>query len=258
MAWTVALLNMTGETVQRFQRRGRAGRARRYAVALWGALRSRVDHWMATSNGGEINLLSQRSIVIMFIRTLHQFSAMILAAAAVLLTAACEQAPPEPQIDWEPPAFELADADGKTFRYPDDLEGPAIVLFWASWCPYCKALMPHLQSIVDESGGTIEVLALNFRDDGNPLEFITEYGYDFRLFLASDAVAESWGVKGTPGLFLVDSAGRAVFSNHAIPKEAYPKDPAAMVGEMKHYQKAARRAPVWASELRKAIDRTLL
>ena len=194
----------------------------------------------------------------MSIKKTLRLAGPVIAAAAALLLSACEPSAPEPQIDWQPPGFALADATGETFRYPHDLDGPTIVLFWANWCPYCKALMPHLQSIVEESGGTIEVLALNFRDDSDPVEFMAEYGYDFRLFPAGDAVAEAWGIKGTPGLFLVDAKGRAVFSIHAIPEEAYSRSPAALVEQMKHYQRAARRSPVWASELRKAIDRTLL
>ena len=177
-----------------------------------------------------------------------------LAAAALLPpTHAAGQ---EPRFEGRPPAFELEDAAGETFRFPGDLDGPAIVLFWATWCPYCKALMPHLQSIVEETDGAIEVLALDFRDDGDPAAFLDEYGYEFRLFPAGDAVAESWGVKGTPGLFLVDGTGRAVFSNYAIPDAAFERRRSGQAEGMKHYQRAARRAPVWAAELRKAIDRT--
>jgi len=160
------------------------------------------------------------------------------------------------QMDWQPPPFVLADAGGEPFHYPEDLEGPTVILFWATWCPYCKALMPHLQSIIDEYGGEIEVLALNFREDGDPAGYLAERGYDFRLFPESDEVAGLWGVKGTPGLFLVDKSGRAVFSNHSIPREAYPTDPDEREQELKHYQKAARKAPFWAAHLRQAIDRT--
>ena len=69
------------------------------------------------------------------------------------------------QMNWKAPSFETTDAAGNTLRYPQDLEGPTIVLFWATWCPYCKSLMPHLQSVVDEYGGEVEVIALNFRED---------------------------------------------------------------------------------------------
>jgi thiol-disulfide isomerase/thioredoxin len=157
-------------------------------------------------------------------------------------------------MDWQPPAFELADSDGQSLRYPEDLDGPTIVLFWASWCPYCKALMPHLQSIVDEYDGAIEVLALNFRDDEDPMEYISDRGFDFQVFPQSDLVAELWGVKGTPGLFLTDGTGRVVFSNFAIKENDYPADASERVKEMKHYQKAARKAPFWAARLRLAID----
>jgi len=184
-------------------------------------------------------------------RILHPLTRII---ATALLVFSCTQAVGDTQMDWRPPAFELASTDGQLLRYPEDLSGPTIVLFWASWCPYCKALMPHLQSIVDEYAGEIEVLALNFRDDEDPRSYVSERGYDFRLFLQGDPVAELWGVKGTPGLFLVDETGNVVFSNYAISKSDYPADDSERVDQMKHYQKAARKAPFWAARLRLAID----
>ena len=175
----------------------------------------------------------------------------LLAPATVLADA------PDQQPDWQPPSFEITTAAGDTFQYPRDLEGPTIVLFWATWCPYCKALMPHLQSILDEYGDQVSVLALNFKDDDDPAAFLAERGFNFRLILHSEKVAESWGVKGTPGLFLTDSAGRVVFSRGAIPKEAYRDDPDEDYASLRHSQKAARRTPFWAAKLRMALDEML-
>ncbi len=166
----------------------------------------------------------------------------------------CNPAHPTTQFDWRPPGFEITDFGGEEFRYPQSLEGPTIILFWATWCPYCKALMPHLQSIVDEYDGRVQVVALDFMDDGDPAAYLVQRGYDFTMILHSEEVAASWGVKATPGLFLADQSGRVVFSRGAIPKEAYPTDPAENYDDLKHYQKAARRAPYWAAKLRIAID----
>ena len=168
-----------------------------------------------------------------------------------------EAAGTSPQIDWTPPAFEIAQPDGAVFNYPESLDRPTIILFWATWCPYCKALMPHLQSIIDEFPGQVQVLALNFKDDDDPAAYLEQRGYDFRLILHSEQVARSWGVKGTPGLFLADSAGRVVFSRGAIPADAYRQEPAGNGKQLKHYQKAARSAPLWAARLRIAIDQLL-
>lgn len=154
--------------------------------------------------------------------------------------------------DWQPPAFSVALADGSVLDYPGDVDKPTIVLFWASWCPYCKALMPHLQSILDEFPGQVQVLALTIRDDEDPAAVLAEYGYDFSLVTTADEVAEAWGVKGTPGLFLADAEGRIVFDRMRIPP---PEAASAESGaKLKHYQKAARSAPGWAAHLRAALD----
>lgn len=161
----------------------------------------------------------------------------------------------QPNFDWQPPEFVAMTAAGTPFNYPADLQGPTIVLFWASWCPFCKALMPHLQSIIDEYNYEVRVLALNIREDKNPVEFLEEYGYQFLLIPEADEIAKSWGVKSTPGLYLADQSGRVVFNLRAIPERAYPPERFADNEELKMYQKAARGAPFWAAHLRKAIDR---
>ncbi len=179
---------------------------------------------------------------------------VILTTVSLAALASRQHDKPPLQSDWQPPAFEIQAASGETFNYPADLEGPTIVLFWATWCPYCKALMPHLQSIVDEYRGEISVLALNFRDDDDPAGYLAKLGFDFKLILNSEEVAASWGVKGTPGLFLADETGRVVFSRGAIPPEAFVRDPDEDFSKMKNLQKAARLAPFWAAKLRESID----
>jgi thiol-disulfide isomerase/thioredoxin len=180
----------------------------------------------------------------------------IYLAILLLVSASAVQAQAPTLQDWQPPGFSLHLADGSEFHYPEDLSGPTIVLFWATWCPYCKALMPHLQSILDEYPGQVRVLALSIRDDGDPAAVLAEYGFDFTLLTAADDVAEAWGVKGTPGLFLADASGRVVFDLMRIPPRAEPES-AQAEATMKHYQKAARNAPYWAARLRITLDKLL-
>jgi thiol-disulfide isomerase/thioredoxin len=174
-------------------------------------------------------------------------------ALSIWLAAGVSAVEAQSNQDWQPPAFSLRQPDGSEFRYPADLTGPTIVLFWATWCPYCKALMPHLQSILDEYPGRVRVLALSIRDDGDPAAVLAEYGFDFTLLTAADEVAEAWGVKGTPGLFLADARGQVVFDRLRIPAAAQSGS-AQSEAALKHYQKAARNAPYWAARLRLALD----
>jgi len=172
----------------------------------------------------------------------------------LLVLQSSTQAAPPHQMEWMPPGFDKALDETRSFNYPQDLSGPTIVLFWATWCPYCKALMPHLQSIVDEYGDRVTVLAINFREDGKPAEVLNSRGFEFVLVPDADDVAESWGVKGTPGLFLADKTGRVVFSRFAIPESDYPAHPMAGEKKLSNSQKASRMAPFWAARLRTAID----
>jgi thiol-disulfide isomerase/thioredoxin len=104
-------------------------------------------------------------------------------------------------------------ADGGTIRFePDRLQRPAILLFWATWCPYCKALMPHLQSVYDAAGRQrLDVYAIDIKDDGDPVAELRERGQTFTLIRDGDAIADVYGVKGTPSLLLVDRDGTVAY-----------------------------------------------
>jgi len=176
---------------------------------------------------------------------------------SVLISTSIVAAAQEGDADWRPSAFEINDTDGQQFSFPADLEKPTVVLFWATWCPFCKAFMPHLQSMLDEYGDQVDVLALHIWDEEDPAAFLGNYGFQFRLLPSADDVADSWGVKGTPGIFLVDSKGELVFSRGAIPREAYRLSKQEQ-DDLKRPQIAARVAPLWAARLRMALDKLVI
>lgn len=150
------------------------------------------------------------------------------------------------------PSFTLTDADGQKITLPSKLDGVDIYLFWASWCPYCKALMPHLQSIQIEYGDDVRVYALNIRDDEDPVEFMQNYGYDFVILPEADPVMGLYGVRPTPALFLVDRQGVVQFNLYQT-----MLDDSNDWESLSNRQKAARRAPGWAAEIRRTIDNML-
>jgi len=175
--------------------------------------------------------------------------------SALLLTlvlAACNSKPaPEYAVaaDWT-----LTTAGGQALTLSNAAaERPVILFFWATWCPYCKALMPHLQSMRLEYGDAIEILAVSIFEDGDPVKFIETAGYDFTLLPEGDAVAEMYEVTGTPGVFVVDRARAIRFDMRDLPSI----DPPDTGKKPSHGRKAAFRAPYWAAEVRKAIDSVL-
>ena len=150
------------------------------------------------------------------------------------------------------PAFTLANAAGEQVTLPRAHDGVDIYLFWASWCPYCKALMPHLQSIRIEYGDDVTIYALNIRDEEPPEPFMAEHGYDFILLPEADPVMELYGVRPTPGLFVVDGKGRIRLNLYEMIFDDNNEYKA-----LSHGKKAGRRAPYWSAEIRQTIDRIL-
>ena len=151
------------------------------------------------------------------------------------------------------PNFTLADAHGNEVTLPRVHDGVDIYLFWASWCPYCKALMPHLQSIQIEYGDDVRIYALHIRDDEDPVAFMQEKAYDFTLLPDADPVMALYGVQPTPALFLVDGQGfihfnlyETIFDDSNEPEN------------MSHRKSAGRRAPDWAAQIRQGIDQILI
>jgi len=171
--------------------------------------------------------------------------AMYSLTASLLFLAAAASAQQYPEAR----PFSLETAKGVSLELPADQQAIGIYLFWASWCPYCRALMPHLQSLKDEHGDAITIYALNFRDQQDPVAYIDEHGFDFVLLPKAGDVAESWSVQGTPGLFIVDREGRIRFNLYDVLTSNPPG-----FESLSHSQRAQRRAPFWAARIRESVD----
>lgn len=116
--------------------------------------------------------------------------------------------------------FELEDLEGKTYKL-SDLEGKVVFLnFWGTWCPPCRAEMPHMQAFYDKykDDGAI-VLAVspevveNQRPgsssvaEGRVRDFIGEHGYSFPVLL--DSENEVWGIyqqRSIPTTYIIDGS----------------------------------------------------
>jgi thiol-disulfide isomerase/thioredoxin len=115
------------------------------------------------------------------------------------------------------PAWQAISFEGKSVSFPQFVAGkPTIVIFWASWCNYCKAFMPHLNEIQKEYGADlIEIVAVNFGEEkgagSDPDAYIKNTGIALTAIRAGEDIAAAYGVKVIPGLMVVDSSGTVTY-----------------------------------------------
>ncbi|WP_262173728.1 peroxiredoxin family protein [Saccharococcus sp. Marseille-Q5394] len=114
-----------------------------------------------------------------------------------------------------PPDFELATLDGETLTL-SELKGKKVVLnFWATWCPPCKAEMPHMQNYYRNSAeeDNVEIVAVNLTSSENRgvkvvQEFIESYGLTFKIPLdETGIVGEEYQVFQIPTTYMLNADG---------------------------------------------------
>ncbi len=129
-----------------------------------------------------------------------------LFVALSLLTLQALAAMP-PQSGEKAPDWILSTADGERISLYADSEGQqAVIIFWASWCPYCAKLMPELEKLRRElNQHDIAFYALNVWEEANPKAYLKKHDLNFKLLMQAEDVAQRYGVGGTPGLFVTDA-----------------------------------------------------
>ncbi len=94
-----------------------------------------------------------------------------------------------------------------------DIEGPALIQVYASWCPTCQAHAPDVAKLQEQYDGELAVYYLNVADEAGPAQsFIDQYGWADGPVLVDDdrQVEGAFGLTGQPHSIFVDGDGNVV------------------------------------------------
>jgi peroxiredoxin/outer membrane lipoprotein-sorting protein len=108
------------------------------------------------------------------------------------------------------PDFTLKQLDGKTVSL-SDLKGSVVVLdFWATWCPPCRAGLPHIDKVAKErSADGVKIFAVNLQEDATQIQpFMQQNNLTLPVLLDSDgAVAGKYLAESIPETVVIDKKG---------------------------------------------------
>ena len=123
------------------------------------------------------------------------------------------------------PDFSLQDMNNATVTLSSyKNKQPVIILFWTTWCPYCRAQIESLNAVYDDLvKNKIEILAVNLKESKSRIEsFAKAYGIKFRILRDPKAdAAYAYGVMGIPTYILINKAGKIVFNDNYFPEKEY-------------------------------------
>jgi len=110
------------------------------------------------------------------------------------------------------PPFEGVDEMGENVSFPAVIDGkPTIMVFWATWCPYCNAFMPFLEQIQKDYGtDKINVVLINHKErgEGDPVAYTNMLDFEQISVMEGDSIGDAYSVDFIPGLMIAGADGR--------------------------------------------------
>ncbi len=127
------------------------------------------------------------------------------------------------------PPFDLQDLNGKSVKL-SDFKGKVVILdFWATWCPPCRAEIPHfveLQKQYRDKGLVIVGVSL---DQGGPdvvSSFVKQQGINYPIVMGTEDVSSRYGdIQAIPTTFVIDQNGNIVDKHEGFTdKDVFEKE----------------------------------
>ena len=122
----------------------------------------------------------------------------------------------------EAPDFTLKNIEGADVTL-SSFKGvsPVLIVFWATWCPYCREEMPNLVKLKEKYGPALEIMAIDIQESQKQVaSFVQAHRLNFTVLLDEEgAVAADYGLAGVPTMVLVDKEGKGVFADNRLSSE---------------------------------------
>ena len=123
-------------------------------------------------------------------------------------------------VSVEVPDFTLKDLNGEEVTL-SSFKGfrPVLLIFWATWCPYCLKEVPSLNALREKySKDSLEIIGIDIME---PLQVVKGYcdskGVNYTIVLdETSEVTNSYGIAAVPTLVVIDRQGRGVVADNML------------------------------------------
>jgi len=119
--------------------------------------------------------------------------------------------------------FSLKDLSGKQQSLSALRESrPAILFFWATWCPHCVRQLTDLKQHADDfMRKDIQLILIDLGEDAETIRnFMKRKGVLFDMLIdVTGDVASDYGVRGVPTYVFINKEGIVQAVKHVLPED---------------------------------------
>ncbi len=101
-----------------------------------------------------------------------------------------------------------------------DIQGPALLNVFASWCPSCYVEHPYFMQM--QADKVIPIYGLNYKDErADGMKFITDLGNPYKaiIFDYDGRLGIELGVYGAPETFVIDANNQIIYRHVGVVDE---------------------------------------
>ncbi|MCC7430179.1 TlpA family protein disulfide reductase [bacterium] len=111
------------------------------------------------------------------------------------------------------PNFSWKDAEGN-LQTLENLRGKVVILdFWATWCPPCRAEIPHFIDLYsDYSSKGLVIVGVSVDQEGISVveNFVKQNKMNYPQVVVKEDVVRAYGISPIPTTFILDKEGKIV------------------------------------------------
>jgi peroxiredoxin len=116
--------------------------------------------------------------------------------------------------------FSLPDLDGRQVTLGRFFgKTPVLLVFWATWCPECKAAIPEINALTTGPlAEKLQIFGLNYRESREQVALaVKSRGIRYPVLLDERGqAARAYGVVGIPTYILIDRRGNVAYREHVL------------------------------------------
>ncbi len=144
---------------------------------------------------------------------------LVISIFLVALSACVGKQPAAVESQQKAADFTVETIDGSKITLSEVLKDKnAVLVFWATWCPYCVKEIPAVEKFYTQKKDTAEVIGINLQESKEKVRtFAEKHAISYRIALdLTGNIGRLYNVRGIPTVVAIDKNRNIIYYGHSI------------------------------------------